>query len=229
MITALQKAFAQLFTDPRMWKLLVLSILLSICGFTALWAALGGSLHWIFTHWARFAGWLDWAGGIGSFVVTCFLFPTMFVLVQSFFQDAVANAVEARHYPGLPPATGAPFLVSIFRGVKFFLFMLALNLGAAPVFLGMMFLVGSGAAVYAVINGFLAGREYFEVVALRRMAARDVDFARKDRAGAVFWTGLAVTLMGTVPGLNLLMPIIGAAAMVHVAQSPAPVRKGGIG
>jgi uncharacterized protein involved in cysteine biosynthesis len=142
----------------------------------------------------------------------------MFVLVQSFFQEAVAARVELKYYPHLPPANGAPLLTSTGRALKFFIIMLSLNLGAAPIYLGLSFLLGSGAVVYAVLNGFLAGREYFEVVALRRLTGPEADRARNERFGAVFWTGLVITLLGTVPVVNLLMPILGAAAMVHVAQ-----------
>jgi CysZ protein len=226
MISALRKAFTQLLTDPRMWTLVLKSVFVSLLCFLALWATLGGLLHWGATHWPRFQRWLDWGGVLASFIAACFLFPTMFVLVQSFFQEAVADRVEEKYYPHLPPADGAPFWTAIRRALKFFVVMLTLNLGAAPLYLGMMFLMGSGAVVYAVLNGFLAGREYFEVVALRRLSGSEVDAARQARWGAVFWTGLAITLMGLVPGLNLLMPILGAAAMVHVAQGNRVTRGG---
>jgi CysZ protein len=223
MLNALRKAVTQLLTDPRMWKLVMLSILVSLLCFLALWAAMSGLLHWGATHWPRFQTWLSWGGISASFIAAYFLFPTTFVLVQSFFQEAVADCVDARYYPHLPPANGVPLWTGIWRALKFFLVMFSLNLGAAPIYLGMMFFMGSGAAVYAVLNGFLAGREYFEVVALRRLSGKEVDAARNARWGSVFWTGLAITLLGMVPFLNLLMPILGAAAMVHITQRPGRV------
>jgi CysZ protein len=225
MLNAFRKAAIQLLTDPKMWKLLGWSMLFSLVCFVALWAAMGGLLHWGATHWPRLQTWLSWGGVVVSFVATCFVFPTMFVLVQSFFQEAVADCVEAKYYPDLPPADGVPLWTGIWRALKFFLVMLSLNLGAAPIYLGMMFFMGSGAAVYAVLNGFLAGREYFEVVALRRLPGTEVDAARNARWGSVFWTGLAITLLGVVPVVNLFMPILGAAAMVHITQRPGRVMK----
>ena len=219
MITALRKALTQLLTDPKLWTLLLLSCFISLLCFLALWAGMSALLHWGASHWPRFQTWLSWFGVAASFLATCFVFPSMFVLVQSFFQEAVADRVEEKYYPELPPADGAPFWTGVRRALKFCCVMLVLNIGAAPLYLGLAFLAGSGAIVYAVLNGFLAGREYFEVVALRRLSGPEVDAARKARFGAVFWTGLVITLLGTVPIINLIMPILGAAAMVHVAQS----------
>ena len=222
MLTALRRAFTQMLTDPKLWRLLLGSLLLALVGFLVLWGLLGGALYLLAQHFERFRSWLEWGGAVVSFIAALFLFPTTFLLTQSFFQEAVASRVEAKYYPLLPPAQGPPLRTSIARGLKFFSIMLALNLGAAPLFLGLTVLMGSGAAVYAVMNGFLSGREYYEVVALRRLPGAEVDAARRAQGMRVFLTGLTITLLGLVPVVNLLMPILGTAAMVHVFHRRSP-------
>jgi CysZ protein len=59
-------------------------------------------------------------------------------------------------------------------------------------------------------------------VALRRRSPADVKAWRKANLGVLWLTGIAIVLLGTIPILNLLVPILGTAAMVHVAQSLKP-------
>lgn len=216
MLNALRKALTQLLTDPRLWKLVIFCVLISLVCFAALWGLLGGLLQWLAHYWPRFQTLLTWGGWTVSFVAALLLFPTTFVLVQSLFQESVADRVEEKYYSQLPPADGAPFWTSLWRGLRFFIIMLSLNLGAAPLYFGMAFLLGSGAIIYALLNGWLSGREYYEVVAHRRLAGTEVDASRKQNWFPVFLTGLAITLLGMVPIINLLAPIWGAAAMVHI-------------
>lgn len=225
MLNALRKALTQLLTDPRLWKLVVLSVLISLLCFGALWGLLGGLLQLLAHHWPKFQTLLTWGGWTVSFIAALLLFPTTFVLVQSLFQESVADRVEEKYYPRLPSADGAPFFASLWRGLRFFLVMLSLNLGAAPLYFGMSFLLGSGAVVYTILNGWLSGREYYEVVAHRRLAGNQVDEARKQNWFSVFLTGLMITLLGMIPVVNLLAPIWGAAAMVHVFHAGQQKRR----
>ena len=219
MISAFSKAFSQLLTDPRMWKLVVLSALVSLLAFLGLWGIMGGLLRWLAQHVDRFRSALEWGGWIVSFIAACLLFPTTFVLVQSLFQEAVADRVDEKCYPHLPSADGAPMMTALRRGVWFFVIMLTLNLVALPVYLALLIFLGSGAIIYVIVNGLLCGREYFEIVALRRLSGPEVDAVRSQNRGVIFLTGVAVTLLGMVPIVNLLVPILGASAMVHVYHS----------
>ena len=60
MISAFSKAFSQLLTDPRMWKLVVLSALVSLLAFLGLWGIMGGLLRWLAQHVDRFRPALEW-------------------------------------------------------------------------------------------------------------------------------------------------------------------------
>jgi uncharacterized protein involved in cysteine biosynthesis len=80
--------------------------------------------------------------------------------------------------------------------------------------------------VFYVLNGYLLGREYYETVALRRLDARLAGELRRRNRWRVFLAGVVITLMLTVPLLNLIAPVIATAFMVHIFEiirrRPAP-------
>jgi CysZ protein len=221
MLGAFRKAFTQLLTDPRLWKYVIWSAVLSLLSFLALWALLGGALHFLATYVERFRTALQWGGYTVSFVAALLLFPTTFILVQSLFQEAVADRVDEKYYAHLPSANGPSIREGIVRGVRFFLLLLTINLLALPIYLTLLVAFGSGAVVFLLVNGFLTGREYFEIVALRRLSGAQVDGTRRGSRFKVFLTGTAITGMGAIPILNLLVPLVGVAAMVHIYHQAA--------
>ncbi len=133
--------------------------------------------------------------------------------ISGFFLDEVADAVEARHYPSLGPPRRVPWGETVADGAGFFVVVLAVNL------LGLVLWPFAGPlapVIFWGLNGYLLGREFFALAALRRMdrhAARALARAH----GATIW--LAGTLMAiplTVPLLNLVIPVLGAAAFTHL-------------
>ncbi|MES2706996.1 MAG: EI24 domain-containing protein [Verrucomicrobiota bacterium] len=224
------KALAQFLSDPRLWLILLLSAALSaLCLgglFTGVWWGVREGVAWIAGHWPKYAGWLKWTEGTLGFitaaVVSFLLFPTIFGIVASFFQEAVADVVEARYYPHLPKADGAALLASLWAAVRFFVLMITVNLIALPFYLMLLWLAGSGVALMLAVNGLLAGREYYEVVALRRLTPREMDASRRGNRTAYFLTGLGIAALALVPVVNLLVPVFGIAVMVHVFHGRRP-------
>ncbi len=64
----------------------------------------------------------------------------------------------------------------------------------------------------------MLGREYFEFVALRRLAPAAARKMRKEHRLRVLFAGFAIVLFAMVPPLNLLLPLFGAVFMVHVFE-----------
>jgi CysZ protein len=74
----------------------------------------------------------------------------------------------------------------------------------------------AGLPLFYAVNGFLLGREYFTVVAMRRIGRRAAKDMRR-RHGALIWmAGVLMAVPLTVPVLNLVVPIIGAATFTHI-------------
>src|SRR5204862_7209942 len=134
----------------------------------------------------------------------------------------IADIVESRHYPALGPARGIPIWTGIWTGVVFLLALIAINLAMLPFYILALFVAGLGAILFYAINGWLTARMYYEQVALRRRSPADVKAWRKANAGALWLTGIVIVFLGTIPILNLIVPVLGTAAMVHVAQTLRP-------
>ena len=72
--------------------------------------------------------------------------------------------------------------------------------------------------VFYSVNGYLLSREYFEMVALRRIGAAEARALRRAHRGRLFLSGVLITFMLTVPVVNMLTPIVATAVMVHLFE-----------
>lgn len=222
MITALRRTISDLF-DPRLAWTLVKAVGLCVLAYAALW----GLCWWLITRsqWVETA-WLDHTlhalGGLAVMVVSLLLFPSFFVVLQSVFLDGLADRIEARHYPGMGSAVGTTFRDGTLMAVKVMTLMIVVNVLMLPVYvIGSLFL-GAGMAIFYAVNGWLCGREYYAQVAMRRLSRVEVKSSASMHSMTLWMTGTFITLLGTVPVLNLAAPVIGCAFMVHVARLIQP-------
>ena len=222
MIKAFELAFTQL-TDPKMrsvlWQSLLLSLVLQIALIALAWWGLASFATF---KWQWVNDTIRWLGGGAVIVLALMLFPASFGIAISIFMERIADIVEARYYPALGPARGIPVWTGIWTGVAFLVALVVLNLVMLPVYIVAIFVAGLGAVVFYAVNGWLTARMYYELVALRRRSPADVKAWRKANLGVLWMTGIAIVFLGTIPILNLLVPILGTASMVHVAQSLKP-------
>lgn len=215
MFTALFKAFAQL-SDPRVRRL----VWGAVGGAVAVYVVLYGAVAWTLGATAIFeAPWAEAAsdilGGVAVLVLTLLLFPAVVTLVAGFLLEDVAAAVEAKHYPDLPAVRQQPMWDSVAAALRFAAVAVVLNLLALPLY----FIPVLNLAVFYALNGYLLGREYFELVAARRMDGREAAALRRARIGPLWLAGAAIAFLSTVPLVNLLAPIIATSMMVHVFQA----------
>lgn len=211
-------ALRQFATDWRLWKVLAFCILLSLAAFGALWAGLGWGLSLLADRVQSLQSVLQWGSWIGSFIVALLLFPALFGLIGGFFYEPVADAVDARHFQHLPATDGAPLVGSLVSGLKYFVLMIILNALALPFYLMLLWVVGAGAGLYIAVNGILLGREQFDAVALRRFTLATAAALRKRHRFRLFTCGATSALLGLVPFLNLIAPLIGIAAMTRLVN-----------
>lgn len=214
MLGAFAKAFGQL-GDRRIVRVLVTGIALALAVFAGLWTA----VSFVLTRTQLFETvWLDAAvsvlGGLATLVLSWLLFPAVVSATIAILLDGVAAAVEARHYPGREPPRTQTLAEIILGSARFLALLVALNV-VALAFLAVPPLFPF---VFLAINGYLLGREYFELVAVRRMAPASAEALRRAHRWRVTAAGVLIALLLTVPLANLVAPIVGTAAMVHIFE-----------
>jgi CysZ protein len=215
MISALVRAFGNLFA-PALRRVVGLSLALAAASFAVLWIALAIVLD----NTARF-GWrvLDWLvdllGAVAVAGLSWLLFPAAVTLVMGFFLDRIASAVELLDYPGKGPARSAPITETALATLRLMGLTILLNLLALPVY---VLAPGINFFVFLCLNGYLLGREYFEVVALRRLDRMATRGMRHRFAGRVFLGGVVIAGLFIVPLVNLVAPVIATAFMVHLFE-----------
>ena len=222
MIRAFELAVRQL-GDPKLrgiiWWSLLLSLVLQIGIAVLAWWGLKSLAHFQW-QWVNDA--IVWLSGAGVIVLALMLFPASFGIVISIFMERIADIVEAEHYPHLGPARGIPIWTGIWTGVVFLLAVVAINLVMLPFYIVAIFVAGLGAVLFYAVNGWLTARVYYEQVALRRLSPAEVKAWRRANSGVLWLTGIVIVFLGTIPILNLIVPVLGVAAMVHVAQTLKP-------
>ena len=141
---------------------------------------------------------------------------------MSFMLDEVASAVEARHFPNLPTPRREAVIQTVVNTVRFACVAIALNLlvfiFVVPVLVFTVFLTPLIPFILYALNGYLVGREYFELAAMRRLDPQDGQALWRRHKARVFICGTLITILMTVPLLNWLMPIIATAFMVHIFE-----------
>ncbi len=215
MLSAFLKAVAQL-NDRATRRVVWLGMGAAVAVFAGLWLGIG----YLLSATAFFAlPWLELAadvlGGLATVIITWLLFPAVISAVIAFFLEDIAGAVEARHYPRLPAARGPSVLQILGPTARFLGLVVVLNLLILP----FIIIAPVFPFVFYSVNGYLLGREYFELVALRRMAPQDIRALRKAHRGRLFATGVVIAFLLTVPVVNLLAPIIATAVMVHLFEA----------
>ncbi len=226
MLSGLIKALFQLF-EPNFNKVLRRGLLVSLGVFAALIVVLNVGLGLVSV---TEIGWLDTMvdvlGGFAIFFVGLLLFPGLIGIVMSFFLDAAAAAVEAKHYPELPPAQGQSVREATLSSLKFSTFTLAVNLVVLPLYALLIFFPPFSLVLFYGVNGVVMGREYYETVALRRLTDAQAGTLRRRNRGKLFVVGAVTAFLFTIPIVNLVAPLIATAWMVHLVMRATGGRPG---
>jgi len=222
MITAAVQAFRQMFTPPFR------TVLLKCLGFTVLlFLLLILGVEWIFSQFVSWPDWIEktieWLGGLVLVAGSIFLIPPVTSLMAGLYLDDIAGDVERVYYPQDPPGHELPTLAALGVGLKFFVVVLMVNIVA----LFLLLIPGVNLIAFYLGNGYLLGREYFEMVAMRHLPSDEARRLRKANMAYVTVCGLIIAGLASVPILNLLTPLFATAFMVHVYKSLA--RRAGLG
>jgi len=154
---------------------------------------------------------LSVVAGLGLAIGLVLLFFPVAALFIGLFLEPIADAVEARNYPQDPEAPGLAILPGLIAALKFLLVLIIANIALIPAYF-----LGIGFILVFIVNAYLIGREYFELVALRHLKPKDVKTLRKSHRGQIFRAGAIIALALSIPLVNLAAPLFGVAMMVHL-------------
>ena len=214
------KSVAQ-FDDPKfrrvLWRGMGLTIVLLIAACLLVNFGINQLLS---SAWAaNLIGDQSWLGAlinIGGVLFTIALSIWLMVPVTSaiiaLFLDEVAQAVEARHYPHLPKQTATKLQEQILVGIRFLGILLLANIGALILSMIVPLLAPF---VFWATNGYLMGREYFQMAAMRRMPRAQAQELYQRHQGSIWTAGILMAIPMSIPLVGLFIPILGAATFTH--------------
>lgn len=208
--------------DPQFLRVVLLGLLLAL----ALLFATGAGFVWLVGWLVPESLTLPWIGVVGGISLVAsagsvalmlglsvFLMIPVAALFSGLFLEQVSDAVEARWYPHLPPAAGLSFADGLIDAVNLFALLIAAN----AVALILYFFAGPLAPlVFWAVNGLLLGREYFGLVAARRLGRAGAKALRSQHAAQIWLAGTLMAVPLSVPVLNLVVPVLGAATFTHM-------------
>jgi CysZ protein len=210
--TPIARALGQ-WNDATFRGVLLRSIAWSLACFAALHVGAVWVVHRVLALHGLLAWGADVLGSIGASLLALSLFLPVAAAIGMMYLNRIATSVERRFYPWLPPPKGASLLEQAWDGMAVAIKVLALNAVAlvlAIVLPGIGFVLGWMIAAYAI------GRGLFVAVAMRRMPRALAESLYRTSRGIVLAQGGILALAAYIPIMNLLIPIVGVAAMVHV-------------
>lgn len=220
-VSAFLKALGQV-TDPRFLGVLALGLVLTVALLVGFYAAFAGLIGWLLPDtltlpWIGEITWVDDALTLAGIplmlVLSIFLMVPVSSAFMGIFLDRVAEAVEDRHYPGLPPARGLSIGEALVDVAKFLGLLTLVNLAALVFYL---LFAPLAPVIFWGVNGILLGREYGQMVALRRNDPAGAAAFRRAHRPTLFAAGVLMAVPLTIPVVNILVPILGAATFTHL-------------
>ena len=208
--------------DPRFRRVLFLGIGLTIALLIGTYAGFLGLIQMLVGEEATLPvlGEVRWLNDLLSFssfifmmVLSVFLMVPVASAITSLFLDEVAQAVEDRHYPNLPDVPGVPFGEALRDTINFLGVLIGANLLA---FILYAMFPPTALFIFWALNGYLLGREYFTLAAMRRVGRVNAKKLRAQHSGKIWLAGTLMAVPLSVPLVDLVIPILGAATFTHI-------------
>ncbi|MEM9716584.1 MAG: EI24 domain-containing protein [Pseudomonadota bacterium] len=167
--------------------------------------------------WIGEVSWLGWA--LDRAVIFAMLAASVFLmipiasLVIGLFLEAVADAVEDKHYP----THQATSPIGVVEGVRESVVFLALLIGVNIIALIFYLLLPPFAPlIFILVNGILLGREYAQLVAMRHLGRKGANAFRKQNRLTIWVAGMLMAAPLMIPVVNLIIPVLGVATYTHL-------------
>ncbi len=216
-LDAFFKALGQM-GDPKFRRILLIGLGLTVALLAG--ATFGVQLllpDTVSLPWFGEIGWLS--SLLSGFVLISMIGMSVFLMVPvasvftGFFLEQVVDAVEDKHYAHLPDVEGTPVKDILIDSLKFLGLIIVVNLLALIIYLLSTILAP---VIFWIVNGILLGREYFQMVAMRRLGRKGAQELRAKHRFKIWFAGFLMAVPLTIPFLNLFIPLLGVAVFTHI-------------
>lgn len=205
--------------DKAFWKPVVWSSLLSLMIFPfilIIGATSGGILYdWLLSYFdfIEKESWMRTVTqvviGVALVVFGFFLFGSIHAAFLGLFIDGAIDAIKNQHYPKVKLRPAPALFHSTLIAGRFIGFSLVVNLLVSPLYLIGWFFPPIGIAMQIIVNGFLLGKEYKEIIQYR--LPREMYNPTK----SVTLHGCIGTMIWMIPILNFFAPLLVCASIFH--------------
>lgn len=210
--------------DPRFRRVLLTGVGLTLALLVGGAAGFVWLIDWLSgeSMWLPVLGevrWLDdlfsWGAAFLLLFLSVFLMVPVASAITSMFLDDVADAVEAVHYPDIPQSPRTPFGEALRDTINFLGVIVGVNVLALVLY---VIFAPVALFIFWAVNGFLLGREYYTLAAMRRVGRKRAKELRRKNFLTIWIAGILMAMPLSIPLLNLLIPILGAATFTHLFQ-----------
>lgn len=156
---------------------------------------------------------LSWGSFFLMLGLSVFLMVPAASAFSGLFLEDVAQAVEDRHYPRLPPVPRARLMDMLVETANFVGLLVAVNAVAVFIYI---FTGPFIPLAFWALNGLLLGREYFTLVATRRLGRPAAKLLRRQHWLQIWLAGTLMAVPLSVPLINLAIPVLGVATFTHM-------------
>ena len=214
MINAFLKAIKQL-KDQKIRKFFWISFISACFVFLILWIVIGTLLEATRVVSIDWLEWLfDFLGGLTTIYFTWILFPPVISWIICYFISDIADVIEMQHYPNLQKSHAQSILSAHIIAIRNLGVLILLNI------ILLIFLIFGPLYpfIFYSVNGYILGREYFELIAQRRLDKNATKELYKLHRSELFIAGMVSSILLTLPLINLIAPIFIVAFMIHLLE-----------
>ena len=155
------------------------------------------------------------------FTIILFFAPISTIFI-SIFLDDVIDCVEDKFYSENKAGKRLGILNLAFLALRIMFFIIVLNILMIPLYVLLFWIPFVPIILFYILNGYLLGWGYYEMVAVRHLGIKEAGVHRKSIRGPILGAGLIMTLLFMVPIVQFTVPILGAALICHLFHLSRP-------
>jgi CysZ protein len=222
LITAIERTAGQIF-DRAFLKVFLLGMLTTVGAIMLSYLISNELMKAMPLYSSDWEWWQDLVNEMTGFIFnTAFIFFTFLFFAPistifiAIFLDDIIDCVEDRYYPENKAGKRLGVSHLAFLALRIMFFIIVLNILMLPFYVLLFWIPFVPLVLFYILNGYLLGWGYYEMVAVRHLGIKEAGVHRKSIRGVILTAGLIMTFLFMVPIVQFTVPILGAALICHL-------------